>query len=46
MSPGQRELDTTQQRRRDGIPVHEDIWDKITNIAAELNVDAPAPRKD
>jgi len=44
--PGEREFQTIARRRRDGIPVHEGVWEKVIDVANSLGVEAPATRKD
>ena len=36
--PGDIERQNTEERRRDGIPIHEDVWEKIEATAEELGV--------
>jgi LDH2 family malate/lactate/ureidoglycolate dehydrogenase len=36
--PGEKEYRTEQQRRRDGIPIEDDTWAKITGVAERFGV--------
>ena len=36
--PGEPELETREQRQKDGIPVPEETWQKIQDLAKELDI--------
>ncbi len=44
--PGEREFRTISQRRREGIPVHENIWQEIVNVADALGVEVSASEEE
>jgi LDH2 family malate/lactate/ureidoglycolate dehydrogenase len=41
--PGQPELLTAERRRRDGIPVAQDTWRQVLDVASELGVAIQEP---
>jgi uncharacterized oxidoreductase len=36
--PGEKEFRETEQRRRDGIPIEDDTWSKLTQVAQRFEV--------
>jgi len=42
--PGEIEERTFQKRRKEGIPIDEETWEKLRKVAEELKVDLPEPK--
>jgi uncharacterized oxidoreductase len=42
--PGEIEYRTEQQRRRDGIPIEEETWRQLTELAAASDLPIPPSR--
>ena len=39
LAPGDPEARTRAIRQRDGIPIADDVWQSITDVAASLNIE-------
>ena len=44
LTPGMLEERAQQRRLRDGIPVPDDVWKSLSDVASSLNVTMPRPR--